>query len=376
MKYVLLVALLFIGPAPYRAAAVDLPTDHQLAARLLGVGQLTYLLEQFSPVTVRGHAQPAHLVFSYSDSKRSYTYDQALAALAFTWAGHRREAELILNALSNLQSPVGSWKFSYEPGQKLLSVDAETGPISGAIAWVVMAMNAYRLQYGLGTYDVAAERALDYLAGQRVAVEWGDTHTHPIRFSPQRPSVVSVEHNLDAYSAFLNSKLPRHQQIAPDLRKYVESMWDTTHFHAGFDLDAKAPNRSELYLDTQSWGVLALGAYYSGLETSCDHFFKTDPVAGFFDYHPANRELASTSDHPVWTEGSFGMLLAMEAAQMPECRGKTRAQILAGLETLTNTKGGVPYATPSSNRDFSQSPSIAGTAWLYFLKVGFNPFKP
>ena len=78
----------------------------------------------------------------------------------------------------------------------------------------------------------------------------------------------------------------------------------------------------------------------------------------------------------MWTEGSFGMLMAMEQAQLSECQGHSRAEILKAIESLVHANGGVPYGTPSNDKNFSPETSIAGTAWLYFTRVGFNPFQP
>ena len=258
MRFVLFLPILaLLGFPPPQAAAIHEQDEHPAQSEKIDI-QIAYLTAQFARAKVAGPAQPAQFVRSYSDWNRAYTYDQALAALAFVRADQRNAARRVLNGLSDLQAKNGSWNFWYRIAGRGIANAPDAEPIAGAIAWVAMAANAYRIKYDDHAYDRMASAALDYLDSQRATVAYRGKVSHPVRFSPDRAGTVAVEHNLDAYSAFANAADTKHQLIAADLMTFLDSMWDETHFPAGYDLDAAKPNRAELYLDTQSWGMLAL----------------------------------------------------------------------------------------------------------------------
>jgi hypothetical protein len=353
--------------------------------------QIEYLLGRFSQAQTKSGGR---FLLSYEGSDRSFLYDQALGVLAFVHADRKSAAEEILTALSRLQSAKGSWHFQYQiVSNQIIPAEDSVSP-SGAIAWVAMAIEAYQIKYGTeqpGKYDGTLDKALKYLSSRRVPISWKGATLHPISYSPEKKAIVSFEHNLDAYAAFLNAPKPvngedsgslENSRTASDLRAFLESMWNGNRFNAGFNTEDGQPNRDEMYLDTQSWGVLALGAsgsenqdFTQGLKTNCGEFQATAPVAGFVSYHPKGRAPASDSS-PVWTEGSLGMMLAMKFSGLHACGGKNLEDLDASMDSLTQKNGGVPYATASSNVDFSTRPSVAGTAWKYFYRKKFNPFHP
>jgi hypothetical protein len=351
--------------------------------------QIENLLGRFSPAEVKGGG---HVLLSYENSNRSFLYDQALAVLAFVHADQKTAAEDVLNALAHLQSRKGSWVFQYESvSNHVIPAEEKVSP-SGAIAWVAMAIEAYYVKYGpkeFVRYRPMLERTLKYLAAQRVIVDWKGLISHPIAFSPTRTGVVSFEHNLDAYAAFSNAppglKNSREStEAAASIQTFLESMWNTNRFYAGFNVEQREPNQDENYLDTQSWGVLALGVsgrqgqdFRRGLATNCSEFKASKPTLGFTSYKPARVTRAPASaKNPVWTEGSLGMMLAMKLSDVQNCNGTKLSNFESALDTLTQKDGGVPYAVQSSNPDFSSSSSIAGTAWKYFFQKDFNPFHP
>lgn len=351
--------------------------------------QIGYLKSQLN-LSVPGPHQPAAFVRSYEGSSRAYTYDQALSAIAFAHAGERESARRVLNALWNSQLPTGSFAFSYP-------VD-DPGQISGAIAWVVIATNAYQSLYATREFDPMGRAALEHLASQRVSVEFEGRASRPVRFATSddrrttwnETRVVSVEHNLDAYSAFSRyrgSAAPRYRAIAASIRVFVESLWRGDRFYSGFDLEQERPNQDEVYLDTQSWGVLALGArgtrgesFASGLEPMCEEFLASvaqqgqkgpRTLFGFFDYRPANGLPPETF---IWSEGTLGMMLALSEVGRGGCDGHPLRDFWSTINALTEPSGGVSYAT-QNGRGFSTRASVAGTAWAYFARVRLNPFR-
>jgi hypothetical protein len=373
ISLILCPSLGFLGVGPF-ASATDV--------------QIQNLLNRFGP--------SGRLVQSYQNSNRAFLYDQALAVIAFSQAGERQAAEKVLASLEKFQSPDGSWAFQYMSTPDGVEPAEQTVSPSGAIAWVAMAIEAYEKKFGSQRYHPTLIKTLSYLEAQRVKVSWSGKTSHPVRFSPTRPSIVAFEHNLDSYVAFANAGSKHYNEVAADLRVFLESMWDQRRFYAGFNLEDNQPNRDENYLDTQSWGVLALGPtgldgqdFAQGLKTNCDEFVASGTlstsesssqsprssfvISGFVAYHPRGRTPAATA--PVWSEGSFGMLLSMKIAGQKNCGGSDAPTLARSLDRMTFADGGVAYATASGDPDFSSASSVAGTAWKYFLQQGYNPFQ-
>ena len=78
-------------------------------------------------------------------AKRSFLYDDAVAAVAFTMAGKYREAESLLNTLSRLVRDDGSMWFSYNTHNSWPDeIDHEGAMIrSGALAWAGYSFSHY-----------------------------------------------------------------------------------------------------------------------------------------------------------------------------------------------------------------------------------------
>lgn len=345
--------------------------------------QLRYLTNHFSTASIPGSSTPAtqKLVLSYRDSNRSLLEDQALAAIAFVRADQRDLAEKILNSLVALQSPDGSWPFQFESDRKkIVAINEDIRP-AGSVAWAALAFVTFERKYSSTQFEHTVGQAFAYLSKQRTTVTWAEKTSHPIRYSSDRRSRVSFEHNLLAYAAFSRAAgySNDYGKIAEDLRTFLESMWDGERFYGRFDTESGEPDRDEVYLNTQSWALLILGPqgsedqdFTKGLKNNCTEFFSQTPVAGFVQFHPRDRAPATIS--PIWSEGTFGMMMAMKIAGLATCAGKQPADLQSAMNSLISTDGGVAYSTPSLDPDFSSAASVAGTVWQYFVRQQFNPF--
>lgn len=373
------IALARTKAKPVKAATSGLPTEDYLR----------YLRKRLV-TPAKGRHQPARWIESYEGKARAYTYDQALAVIAFTHAGDQRSARQILNALRNFQRPNGGWLFSYP--------EDDQNQISGAIAWVAMAGNAYAERFRSKEFDGMTRAALKHLAAQLVSIRVGKQKHQAVRFAPKddrrtvwdESTVISLEHNLDAYAAFRGYRgkaQTQYRTIASTLRRFVESQWAGNHFRPGFRTDQNRPNLEELYLDTQTWGLLALGPvgakgqdFSKGLEFACDGFISENQSSvGMFDYRPARGQ---APDHFIWSEGTLGVIAATHVLQpgqtdpeIPGCEGRRVSELWKSIRTMTRPSGGVAYAT-KNRRGFSTRASVAGTAWAYFAAVRHNPFSP
>jgi len=253
------------------------------------------------------------------------------------------------------------------------------------------------------------------LYGERVVVNYNGITSHPVRFQqndmPQTSwkenEIVALEHNLDAYAAFrLYGEATNNMDYllaAKDILGFIESLWvaQDNGFYPGYDLGKKKVNTEDAYMDLQSWGILAVGhsvdivnKYKFGLKRITQNFFEPAgfvrnglaQVAGFYDWHPANAPKPNRSRTFVWSEGTLGVILAMQLVERLcgvdtsfEQYGTTYSlkMLLENMNAIQDEHGGVPYTTANTIKgDFTEQSSVAGTAWLYFANHEFNPFDP
>jgi len=382
-----------------RSRVLDFEVHYLLPGTGAADPQIDALRGAMAGSSVSGTMQPAALVRTDWESKRYFLYDQALVALAFTYAGDRASAERALNALANLQRADGSWYFMYNANGTSPFPAGGDYRYTGAVAWAVMAFNAYHHAFPGLRYESTVDRALAYLDGLRAAV--GDTSA--LRFNPTNLAstpwnetlVFAFEHNADAYSAFRghaeNTGSMAYASTIDALQTFLAERWNGSYFNPGIDL-AWGENTLDVYLDPMTWGVLALGVdaapYYGGLDFACHSFLDpagylgtTSNVLGFFDYRRADDP--ASVDRFGWMEGSFGMVAALQQAERDSgvalsCSGYDAATLLTSLAQLEgfHGRGTLPEATLNDDPDYDSAPSTAATAWFYFAKHEHNPFRP
>ena len=176
--------------------------------------QIQNLLNRFVKIPMTGGASSARLVRSYLTSDKLHLYDQALAVLAFTHAGERAAAKRVLDALQTLQirdgsAKEGSWYAAYLPDGTRAQLRGDPR-IAGSISWVAMALNAYRMKFKDKSYDGMWHRVMNYLASELMPASFNGKEFRAVRYQANdseitawvEPAVLSVEHNLDVYSAF------------------------------------------------------------------------------------------------------------------------------------------------------------------------------
>ncbi len=332
---------------------------------------------------IRQHSKDAPtLVQSYADASASYTYDQALAAITFTSAGEIETAKKLLAGLARLQDSEGSWAFAYSLDGSL----REGRKPLGAMAWATLAFVRYQQQTKDARFQATWHKGLEFLEAMLVPLP-DNPMARGIRFAPSdapntnwdETQTAALEHAVDAMAAFNAAhKLdgnPRWKTHAEALKHFVLHLWDEDrkHFWSGLNLVTGKINRSEFYLDNQSWTLLALEKsdeqkFKAAMRAACALQVRGEKGIGFKE----RRSPASKADF-VWSEGTAGAALALEALAQ-DCDHASTKDYLSQLETMTEA-GGVRYADRPGIEDFSYSPSVAGTAWTWFLRRRLNPFK-
>lgn len=352
-----------------------------------------------SNLKARLHPLPSGgtLIKSFTNHTQSYIYDQALAVIAFTNEGDFQNAKKLLSALKTLQKDDGSLYFSYYLDGQSDYPSLGDKRFAGAISWVALAAVTYQHHSQDRQFVGFNRKILNYLSKEMKPVAGKDFHA--LRFSPgdivstswNEKETAALEHNLDAYSAFVHfSRLNKTQKWNKDiqnLKSFITSMWDKSrsHFWSGLNLKTGAINKQELYLDNQTWSLLALDKETlrsfdtkEALNLNCDVFLvEHEGVTGFMDSKPTRRPASSQF---VWSEGTAGQILAVNKYNEMHrtslsCKNHETKSLLESIARMKKEDGGIAYATSTPNPDFTTASSVAGTVWYYFASNNINPFE-
>lgn len=367
-------------------------TAHYFSAPI--VEPVSALMGAFEGSPVTGKLQPANLMRSGRDRDLAYTYDQGLAAVALSLAGKKSSAQRVLNALVNLQNLDGSWYFGYAlEGEHPFPVQGDAR-YAGAVAWVLLGMNAYHHAFRSNEFRAPLEKGLTYLRNQMIAV--GDGRA--VRFNPSdlggtawdETKLTAVEHNLEALAAFEGYRTrfggTQYAAAVKQVRAFLDGRWAGDHFRPG-NYAPVGDETEELYLDTQYYGVLAFGSrgpYGAGLRYNCASFesranyLSSDALGlkGFTDFRGAS---GATDNAYVWSEGTLGMVTAMNIARsVDQCPTIDGTSVLRDMGALVSEpeRRGYPEATLSDASPFSSTSSLAATAWYAIALSGKNPLRP
>ncbi len=376
------------------------------------------------------------LVVPRAPDDRGYTYDQALAVIAYlqdTRHGNRRhsatKAWAILNRLKALQNAEGSWYTAYT-----CSISSTNGAVAepftdvGPTAWVGLAALAYKARNPDDTtFDDMIVAIARYVSSNQWKTQWGGDGA--VNFASNRlQSVASTEHNLDLY-AFLkgiransalyaraNATLAGDYSIDSTLGNiYIfltNNVWNQAelHFNGGRN-DAKFPT-DMLTIGSASMGDDCNNAYYSlvrwAVETSPSPFEYNGVVDfvhsreranqgtyfnAWYDYFSAsagsNGDLVIVNDklQDAWYEGTGQMVVALKMARAFYASlgwgtsgiQERIDQYLGNLVARQQGDGGLSYSDRGSSNTYFRmktASAVAATTWLIFAARGFNCFYP
>jgi len=226
---------------------------------------------------------------------RSYTYDDALAAMAFISAGDLASARRILDAFVAIgPQPEGGFLDCYRTNS-----GAPSGALSiGHNAYLLQAMNLYYLQTGDSRYNTIARGIADYL----LSLQDSDGGI----FGMAGVTWKSAESNLAALSGIHNlgklQNLSTYVDSADEIRNFlIMECWNGTRFLRG-------ENDPAIVTDTQSLGGMILGPAYKngaywveGYTLTTKRYDSRRSVTGF-DFN--------NDKDTVWTEGTFQEAMA------------------------------------------------------------------
>ena len=285
---------------------------------------------------------------------RSWTYDNAVGAIALLLQGQAAAARTVLAALQGLMAPDGSLGFSYQVDSSFVDGRIRTG----TLAWVGYAMALYQRQSGDASFQASAELIGAYLKNLQTA-------SGSIKGGPD-VSWISTEHNIDAY--FFYRELYRvtgdasHLTTATQIKNsLLTNHWtgsvSSGHFLQGIGDPTPA-------LDANSWGALFLTAIgrnaqaKQALKYVESTFKNTKKIPGtstnLTGYSP------DSAKKTVWLEGTAGVAAAYQRVGQTQKAGSILGEFSAW-------SGGIPYSMPrytnSDGDTFSDLLSVPSTAW-------------
>ncbi len=344
----------------------------------------------------------------------AFTYDQAVALLAFLAAGERQRATLLADALvyaqdhdrffddgrirnayqgADLILPSGwipngraatarmpGW---YDPGAAQWVEDqVQVGTYTGNVAWAMLALLAYHETYGGSRYLAAAERMGEWV--ERLCRDTRGAGGYTGGFEGWEPNQTKLlykatEHNIDLYAVFSRLFRITSNQVwrarAEHAKRFLLAMWDPLEgkFRTGTTTDGVAINRSVIPVDIQAWAVLVLReedrTYWRGL----DYADQRLRVGGGFDFnqdrdaiwYEGTAQMALAFYHTGQTAKYQSTLATLRAAQQPS--GGIYAADRDGLTTGLTLPDGQPWL-------YFRRLHVGATAWLALAESRLNPF--
>lgn len=336
---------------------------------------------------IRGQFGAFGLVDSYQgdDKVQGYTYDQAMAVLAFSRAGlidaaYFTDARRILSAMRSLQNPDGSWFFSYATPSGVALDDRK---ISGQMAWMVIALGHYQYWSGDTQYQDVLQKATDWILSRMDTdanhetfggINFGEDRTHPV----DSATVYSTEHNLDSYLACLWAGRETEALL---IRDYLfREMWAPSPTSNGprHDLNIfwTGYNDFSIYADPQMFANIMMGPTGPNGEPVHQALtFVDERIRSVKDFSASIQNIRGIAIQlndldTVWCEGTSQFELAARFAASVDNNFLALAEEAhEQIGRVIQPDGGVPFSFNESGsgaypNDFRHS-YVASAAWYY-----------
>ncbi len=344
----------------------------------------------------------------------AYTYDNALALLAFLGSGDLPRAQLLAEAFLYAQkndryysdgrlrnayqagdlalppgwAPNGHNRAARLPGwwdqdlKQWMEDSSAVGTSAGNMAWAMLALLSYYEQAGGEEYLDAAEQM-----GEWIVRHCRDTRGHGgytagyegWEPTPKKYTHKSTEHNLDLYAAFQRLYLitdhPAWQERAGHALRFVQAMWDDVEkkFWTGTVADGVTIYKEVVPVDVQAWALMALKDHQQPYLKSLDYAEAQLMVGQGFDF---NQDTDG-----VWFEGTAQMAAAFSKVG----RSDRQKQLVDFIKTAQHPSGGV-FATDREELStgfhlsngmpwvYYQRLHTGATSWLVLAENSLNPF--
>jgi hypothetical protein len=309
----------------------------------------------------------------------SWTYDNALAVIAFIDANAKSQAEQLLDQLAAVQLTDGSLDFAYNVADGKGSGEVR----SGTLAWVGIAATYYRRTYGSTRYDPLIAGVARYLLGLRASsglvtggpdVSWVSTQHNLLTVAFLRDLVPSLRSKSAASSLNLSAtSLDSAQNTIGNaiLANLLVQAGPYAYFIEGLG-DTRIP------IDVQSLGAMYLKLRHDGRAAQVGAYLSSSfyalarPALGriLFGYKPFN---ASAAPDIVWSEGTFQADVALHRLGLSSTYADLAVANLAALTdgyTVAPPQADQEASTTTSWGEYHTWPASAAASWLIMLTAG------
>ena len=304
---------------------------------------------------LEGQKGPVGLIDSFVEDNAdyAYTYDNALAAMAFISDRDLASAAAILDAYAAIGGePDGGFLHRYRASD---GGPAYGLPGVGHNAYLLQAMALYSLESGDGAYDGLARGIAAYLLAHQDSDDG--------LFGRTGVTWKSTENNLAAYSALHNAGMvlgvPSFMERAELIRGFlVTETWDGIRFLTG-------EGDPMIVTDVQALGVMILGSSYAG-----GAYWVEDHTLTTRRYKGRQRVTGfdlNTDRDTVWTEGTLQQAMAFLVAGDIERADGYKQE----AEKLFQPSGAFWQASNAGTSGFGDTfmrwQAVAPTAWYVLL---------
>ncbi len=344
----------------------------------------------------------------------AFTYDNAIALLAFIAENNLTRARLVADALVYAQNhdryfDDGRIRNGYMGGDLVLPdgwtpngrsntvrmsgfYNSSTGKWyedkfqvsthTGNVAWTMIALLSMYEKGGNDKYLLASERMGDWvefncynstgIPGYTGGFEGWERDQTPLTYK-------STEHNIDLYVAFTKLYQITNNSTwntrAGKARVFLDAMWDSSDgkFWIGTLPDGSTLNTNPIVLDVQAWSNLAFDdteTQYQRAITYSEQYLSYGDGFGF-----------KNNTDGVWNEGTAQMAVAYQKI------GRiTRWNDVVAFLKLNRTSDGGIFATDSEQLStgldvtdgipwiYYHRLHVGATGWMIFAEKGLNPY--
>ena len=354
----------------------------------------------------------------------AFSYDNALAALAFMSEGWQSEAEEVVDAfvyaVENDRASAGTENAEGEIAPKRVRNAYAAGNISpypgwdsgarlpgwydnetgegyedryqvgsnvGNTSYVALALMQYYNMYGGEKYLNTARSLMDWVIEN--CSDGGDGFTGGFDgWEEGNPPVVypftykSIEHNIDAYAVFnalyKATDEEKYKEAAESAKRLILSLYDEDRglFMTGTKEDGVTPNTDVVVLDAQVWCAMALGEEFAPYAAALDVVDRMRTEEGGYPFCLENK------NGGWWAEGTaYTALMYRGIGEYDRYR-----EAMDTLCSIQEGSGLFPAATndhlstgmdlfDGSPWEYSTDPHIAPAAWFIMAANGFNPYQ-
>jgi len=344
------------------------------------------------------------LTYDNNTTSRAVTYDQALAAMAYTYRLDRTEAARVLDVYKTKYNNGAGFAGFHNEYERNTLVASDPNREAGPNAWIMMAALHYKAASGSTTYDAMITGIANWLLTLQ------DPGDKAIRLG-YRPTTLdnakSTEHNFDVYAVFKAHKmitgLNTYDTAANNILTWLTTSstagsnpgaWNVAQGRFNTGRTAGGVANTDFALDTYSWAPLALSSYtavvslaeaaFVGIPRRVD--VNGNTMTGFdFSGVPGNGTSIPygqpVDKDAVWIEGTAHMVLAYLAANNQAKANQYLNELDKAVYTVGVTSQALAYASNAGTAYFpglmdSTHGSLSSMCWYLFAKAGFNPLQP